>query len=179
MLFFDHPELREKAERLRKRSGHLLSKMRYVSAQLLTYIENGLWLRPGEKRESTSRPVFAQAVVQHPECKPGVPGSRQRSICRVGPPQGFEQSWRSPVIQFLMPGQDRDDLARFVFLPLARSSEETEIGCAHARRLELPKRVAYEKAYQHRTGNPFNETVNTELVNGTDPYTAVFISVVA
>ena len=34
----------ETAERLRKRAGHLLSKMRYVSAQLLAYIDNGLWL---------------------------------------------------------------------------------------------------------------------------------------
>ena len=29
----------------RKRAGHLLSKMRYASAQLLAYIESGVWLR--------------------------------------------------------------------------------------------------------------------------------------
>ena len=44
LLLFGRTELRERAERLRKRSGHLLSKMRYVSAQLLAYIEDGLWL---------------------------------------------------------------------------------------------------------------------------------------
>ena len=38
LLFFNHPERYETAERLRKRSGHLFSKMRYVSAQLLAYI---------------------------------------------------------------------------------------------------------------------------------------------
>jgi threonine aldolase len=32
-------------ERLRKRSGHLLSKMRFASAQLHAYVEDGLWLR--------------------------------------------------------------------------------------------------------------------------------------
>jgi threonine aldolase len=31
-------------ERRRKRAGHLLSKMRFVSAQLLAYLKNGLWL---------------------------------------------------------------------------------------------------------------------------------------
>jgi threonine aldolase len=29
----------------RKRAGHLISKMRYVSAQLLAYVESGVWLR--------------------------------------------------------------------------------------------------------------------------------------
>ncbi|MEP4732829.1 MAG: low specificity L-threonine aldolase, partial [Parvibaculum sp.] len=29
----------------RKRAGHLLSKMRFISAQLEAYIEDGLWLR--------------------------------------------------------------------------------------------------------------------------------------
>lgn len=32
----------------RKRAGHLLSKMRFISAQLEAYLENGLWLRLAE-----------------------------------------------------------------------------------------------------------------------------------
>ena len=40
LLIFGRPELYETAERLRKRGGHLFSKMRYVSAQLLAYIDN-------------------------------------------------------------------------------------------------------------------------------------------
>jgi len=44
LVIFNQPQWRKTAERLRKRSGHLLSKMRYVSAQLLAYIENDLWL---------------------------------------------------------------------------------------------------------------------------------------
>jgi len=37
-------DLAEEIARRRKRAGHLLSKGRYVSAQLLAYLENGLWL---------------------------------------------------------------------------------------------------------------------------------------
>ena len=33
------------ARHFRKRAGHLWSKMRFLSAQLIAYLENGLWLR--------------------------------------------------------------------------------------------------------------------------------------
>jgi threonine aldolase len=38
-------ELAEEIERRRKRGGHLFCKGRYSAAQLLAYVENGLWLR--------------------------------------------------------------------------------------------------------------------------------------
>lgn len=44
IVLFDHPEWVPGMERRRKRGGHLLSKMRYVSAQLLAYLEDDLWL---------------------------------------------------------------------------------------------------------------------------------------
>lgn len=44
IVCFD-PDLAERLAFLRKRSGQLLSKMRFVSAQLLAYFEGGLWLR--------------------------------------------------------------------------------------------------------------------------------------
>jgi threonine aldolase len=44
VVFFDLDRVGE-FERHRKRAGHLLSKMRYASAQLLAYIDDGLWLR--------------------------------------------------------------------------------------------------------------------------------------
>ena len=44
LVIFKQSQWYETAERLRKRSGHLLSKMRYVSAQLLAYTENDRWL---------------------------------------------------------------------------------------------------------------------------------------
>ena len=43
VIFFD-PALALDFERRRKRAGHLMSKMRFVSAQLVAYLRNGLWL---------------------------------------------------------------------------------------------------------------------------------------
>jgi threonine aldolase len=43
VVFFD-PKLAQDFERRRKRAGHLWSKMRFLSAQLLAYLENDLWL---------------------------------------------------------------------------------------------------------------------------------------
>ncbi len=44
VIFFDPRHAEEFAYR-RKRGGHLVSKMRFVSAQLLAYLEDDLWLR--------------------------------------------------------------------------------------------------------------------------------------
>lgn len=44
VVFFD-PRLAEDFERRRKRAGHLWSKLRYLSCQLLAYLEEDLWLR--------------------------------------------------------------------------------------------------------------------------------------
>lgn len=43
VVFFDLRQARD-FERRRKQAGHLWSKLRFVSAQLLAYFENGLWL---------------------------------------------------------------------------------------------------------------------------------------
>ena len=45
LVVFGHPEWMEGLERRRKRGGHLLSKMRYLSAQLLALLEDDLWLQ--------------------------------------------------------------------------------------------------------------------------------------
>lgn len=44
VILFD-PELAWEFELRRKRAGHLFSKHRYLSAQILAYLENGLWRR--------------------------------------------------------------------------------------------------------------------------------------
>jgi len=44
VVVFGRPEWLEGLERRRKRGGHLLSKMRYVSAQLLAMLNDDLWL---------------------------------------------------------------------------------------------------------------------------------------
>ncbi len=43
LIFFD-PAKAEVVPRLRKRAGHLLSKGRYLAAQILAMLENDLWL---------------------------------------------------------------------------------------------------------------------------------------
>jgi threonine aldolase len=48
VIFFDRGDARDFAYR-RKKSGHLLSKMRFVSAQLLRQLEGGLWLRSARR----------------------------------------------------------------------------------------------------------------------------------
>jgi len=131
LLFFGRPELREKAERLRKRSGHLLSKMRFVSAQLLAYIENGLWLKlAANANQQAAR--FSQAVVQHPKTSLEFPVHANEVFVKwtAGGFQKLEQDG----IQFLTwPG--RDDLARFVFSHCT-STEETETLCARLAELD-------------------------------------------
>ena len=48
VLFFNK-ELCENMNQYLKRSGHLLSKMRYLSAQIIGYLENDLWLELAKK----------------------------------------------------------------------------------------------------------------------------------
>ena len=52
----------------RKRAGHLLSKMRFVSAQLLAYVEDGLWLRNAARANELARRLGAAAgpLLRHP-----------------------------------------------------------------------------------------------------------------
>jgi threonine aldolase len=45
----------EEIARRRKRGGHLLCKGRYVAAQLLAYVEDGLWLRLAERANALAR----------------------------------------------------------------------------------------------------------------------------
>ena len=111
LLLFGRPELREKAERLRKRSGHLLSKMRFVSAQLLAYIAGGLWLDMAHHANAQAA-RFARAVEDHGEAGLRYTVEANEVFVQWNP-EGFRRL-ESAGVQFLTwPG--RDDLARFVF----------------------------------------------------------------
>lgn len=124
LLLFGKPELKVSAERLRKRSGHLLSKMRYVSAQLLAYVEDGLWLElAGNANRQAAK--FADAVSNHTEAVLEFP-VEANEVFVAWSSEGF-QSLEGQGIEFLMwPG--RDDLARFVFSHCT-TDEETETLC--------------------------------------------------
>jgi threonine aldolase len=60
VVFFDPSAVRD-FELRRKRAGHLLSKSRYVAAQLLAYVETGLWKRNAERTNALARRIGAAA----------------------------------------------------------------------------------------------------------------------
>jgi threonine aldolase len=67
VVFFD-PDLVRDFELRRKRAGHLLSKSRYVAAQLLAYVESGVWKRNAERTNRLAQDIgrAAGASLLHP-----------------------------------------------------------------------------------------------------------------
>jgi threonine aldolase len=63
IVCFD-PALAEEVARRRKRSGHLLSKGRFVAAQLLAYLEDDLWLKFA-RRSNAMASQLAEAAGPH------------------------------------------------------------------------------------------------------------------
>lgn len=58
VVFFE-PELAREFEFRRKRSGHLFSKMRFLSAQLEAYLTDGLWLSNARHANTMARRLVA------------------------------------------------------------------------------------------------------------------------
>ena len=58
VVFFNKDAVKD-FELRRKRAGHLLSKSRYVAAQLLAYVETGVWRRNADRANS-----FAQQIAR-------------------------------------------------------------------------------------------------------------------
>jgi len=56
-VVFFHLGLVRDFELQRKRAGHLLSKSRYVAAQLLAYVESGLWSRNAQRANALARAI--------------------------------------------------------------------------------------------------------------------------
>ena len=56
-VVFFHLGLVRDFELQRKRAGHLLSKSRFVSAQLLAYVESGVWRRNAERANALARAI--------------------------------------------------------------------------------------------------------------------------
>ena len=111
LVFFNQPHLRETAERIRKRSGHLLSKMRYVSAQLLAYIQDDHWLQMA-KHANNQAAKFAAVVDQHADAKLEFPVQSNEVFVRWNA-EGFRDMEQKGIDFLMWPGGD--DLARFVF----------------------------------------------------------------
>ncbi|MDP9008101.1 MAG: low specificity L-threonine aldolase [Pseudomonadota bacterium] len=60
VVFFD-PAMARDFERRRKRAGHLMSKLRFLSAQLNAYLKNGLWLE-NARHANTMATKLAQGL---------------------------------------------------------------------------------------------------------------------
>ena len=58
-VVFFHPDDARDFDYRRKQSGHLVSKMRFVSAQLLAYVEDGLWLKAAARANALARDLAA------------------------------------------------------------------------------------------------------------------------
>lgn len=56
-LIFFKPDLVDETKRRRKRAGHLLSKGRYLAAQILALLEGDLWLENGRAANTAARLV--------------------------------------------------------------------------------------------------------------------------
>ncbi|HVW67637.1 MAG TPA: beta-eliminating lyase-related protein [Steroidobacteraceae bacterium] len=67
VVFFDTTLVRD-FELRRKQSGHLLSKSRYVSAQLLAYVETGVWLHNARRANDFAQRIGRAAgqLLMHP-----------------------------------------------------------------------------------------------------------------
>jgi threonine aldolase len=67
VVFFDRDLVRD-FELRRKRAGHLPSKSRYVAAQLLAYVETGVWKRNAEHTNRLAQDIgrAAGAALLHP-----------------------------------------------------------------------------------------------------------------
>ena len=67
VVFFDPQQVRD-FELRRKRAGHLLSKSRYATAQLLTYVESGLWRSNAARANRFAQQIAAAAAARlsHP-----------------------------------------------------------------------------------------------------------------
>jgi threonine aldolase len=67
VVFFDAALVRD-FELRRKRAGHLFSKSRYIAAQLLAYLETGLWRRNAQRSNALAQRVARAAAPEllHP-----------------------------------------------------------------------------------------------------------------
>jgi threonine aldolase len=112
VVFFE-PKLVRDFELRRKRAGHLASKSRYLAAQLLAYLESGVWKRNAERTNRLAQTIARAAgtALLHPveanEVFLGLGVERRRSLRAAGfefydwGPEGagearFVVSWDQP-----------------------------------------------------------------------------------
>jgi threonine aldolase len=106
VVFFDRALVRD-FELRRKRAGQLLSKSRYVTAQLLAYLENGLWKRNAARTNALAARIgrSAGAALLHPV-------EANEVFLRLGVPR--RRALREAGFEFYDSGAESRGEARFV-----------------------------------------------------------------
>ena len=121
IVVFGHPEWLEGMARRRKRGGHLLSKMRYVSAQLLAMLDDDLWLQLAADANARAREL-ARGITQSPNAALEWPVEANEVFMRTDPER--LQLLKNEGFEFhIWPGHD--DLARLV-CSWATTSDQVE-----------------------------------------------------
>jgi threonine aldolase len=110
LVIFGHPEWLEGMARRRKRGGHLLSKMRYVSAQLLAMFDDDLWLQLAGQANARAAQL-AQAIEASPHAALEWPVEANEVFMRAAP-QKLADLKRQGFEFHIWPGHN--DLARLV-----------------------------------------------------------------
>jgi threonine aldolase len=106
-LIFFQPTLVREFELRRKRAGHLLSKLRYLSAQLLAYVESGAWQRNAARANALAREIGAAAA----DCLL-LPVEANEVFARIGEPR--KAALRARGFEFYDWGAAGSGVARFV-----------------------------------------------------------------
>ncbi len=64
-LIIFNPKLGKEIKRMRKRAGHLVSKMRFISVQLIAYIQNDLWLNLASHANKMAHKIYTNLKGTH------------------------------------------------------------------------------------------------------------------
>lgn len=119
IVVFGHPEWLEPMLRMRKRGGHLLSKMRYVSAQLLAMLEDRLWLELAGQANARAAELAA-AIEAHPDARLEYPVQANEVFMRL-PAHRLARLKEEGFEFHVWPGHQ--DLARLVCSFATRASD--------------------------------------------------------
>ena len=116
-LIVFNPHLTKQIKRLRKRSGHLISKMRFISAQLLAYLKDNLWLELAQHANLMAA-TFKKQVTHNIEFIH--PVEANEVFCRL-PLKLIEQLQNEGFEFHIWPGHN--DVVRLVFSHATKESQ--------------------------------------------------------
>ena len=120
-LIVFNPKYNTQIKRLRKRSGHLISKMRFIHCQLLAYLTNNLWLQLAHHANRQAR-LFADALSENELVSLIHPVEANEVFCRL--PVSHIDALQQQGFEFhRWPGQE--GVIRLVF-SFATENHDTE-----------------------------------------------------